>query len=273
MFLPMPRQFLWLTGALVLIAALFFAVSPQHRSSVFVGNFGVLGHASGEDSRAEGSSQTFKSAAGRKVPNKVLANAIAGEDWRELLELLPKRIVIAETNIPDRGIPVTFKKECDLLALIWAKRFGLSERRMTALSAHLLQERTTHWHEMAAEAHVVTHEGKSYLLGSASRFEKELWPEKWIPRYLSLLGNYERTREPLPAVEESSQLHLLWSAIGDTDWGGDFLGDYFGVEGIPVTTDSGALDWEVALPTLREDEILLLFWLHPELIERVPKAP
>ena len=253
----------WFFGCLALLLALFLGVREFTRDSLF--------HHSGEGGAFFSSQSRFKEEglAPKKSQNKgsgtvTSSNPVVGDDWQDLLLLIPPRPILAEVSYTAGEVPDCFEQECWFLARIWGKRLGLSPLQTALLTKRLRLKREENWHLMLDKATEISADGKTYLIGSSSDFAQELWPQYWIGKMWPLLESYQEGREPDSGGRELS----LFKTSLEVKCPPEMLASFFGEKETSINDEPTKVSG-----LLREDEVLLWFWIAPELGLAVQDPP
>ena len=251
-----------LLGGFLLLVAAVLGFNPHTREDVTKVVLDWLLDDNSSKNRHYTSSQSERN----QIEKSFRQNTVVGESWQNLLEEIPLQPNIAQMSVPRGEAPIVFEKECKFLAKIWAKRLHLEQQVERRLVQELLLWREQRWKEMMADASHVSAEGKTYVIASADKFEKELWAQNWVEEAWPILLDFQQGAF---IAQEQQDLRIFKSLAKQEGWSEEMLVGYFG-EGESrnelVVDELEALG-ELISKRFREDEVLFLFWLLPELQE------
>ena len=251
----MKRFYYWFFGSVLLLLALFLGVKEASSNS--------FSDSSGEElffffgsSQFKDEGVVPKKSQNQRTQRSSFSNPIVGDDWRDLLTLIPPRPVPGEVSFSTDEVPSFFEDECEFLAQILGKRLGRSPLQRALMAKQLLRKRQESWNEMVEGAASVTSNGRSYLLGPSSDFEKELWPEHWVKEVWPIS---ELSQEAWESGARGRELSSFKNSL-DSKLPKEIIVSLFEEEESP---ENGAPSRVSGL--LRRDEVLLWFWIAPEL--------
>lgn len=255
-----PRTSLFL-GSVVLFLAFTLATNPKLIWFLSAKDGNQKGRPSNSNISPGTNPIPAKSNLHRSSPN-FRENPIVDSGWPSLLDFLPQRPEIAKVSFDSDKLPDTFQEECRFLASIWAQRLRLRRDKEAVLAKELRSRRIKNWQRASTKFTPVEVDGKTYVIGDAFLFKKELWPEHWIKEAWPLLLRYQQEANFRP---EERRLTVFKERLQKGPMSQEELNEYFGESEETGETEE---PFQIA-GRFREDEVLFWAWVYPEFSEQL----